>query len=243
MRVLSSTLLVLLAAVAGSVPALAQVKESEPFGGRPFGAPPGTQADTAASASSTQGSTMGGPGVSSVTAPGTPNMGNAPPVVAAPVTVPAPAPVLPQVTTPLPALGTTAVAPATTAPTAAMQAPGSTAAPVPTPAPQPVAAIPAPAAAGVVPPFGVGQNPSRNAPPAVAASTAQQPPARGLPADAPKLVISGSVYSPDPARRLLIVNGQVMREGADLGQGLVLREVKQDSAVLGFKGSNYNVVF
>jgi len=89
-----------------------------------------------------------------------------------------------------------------------------------------------------------------NAPPAPVTPpfTANRPPAtgaavRGLPADAPKLVISGSVYSPDAARRMLIVNGQVFREGADLGSGVVLQEVRPDSAVLGFKGGRYNVYF
>ncbi|GAC1533025.1 MAG: hypothetical protein NVS2B4_13270 [Ramlibacter sp.] len=56
-------------------------------------------------------------------------------------------------------------------------------------------------------------------------------------------MITGSVYSPDPNKRLLIVNGQLAREGADLGQGVVLREVRREGAVLGFQGSNYNVVF
>lgn len=235
MRVPSSTWLVLVAAMAGMAPALSQVKSVEPFGGRPFGAPPGTPPES--SSSVPQGAVMGGPGVSSVTAPGTPNLGTPPAVVVAPAPVPVPAPApAPAQVTPLPGTAAPAIAPAP-APTTAMQTPGAVpGAPVNAPAP-------APAAANVAPPFGVGQNPSRNAPPAVAASTAQQPPARGLPADAPKLVISGSVYSPDPAKRLLIVNGQVMREGADLGQGVVLREVKADSAVLGFKGSNYNVVF
>lgn len=236
MRVLPSTLLVLVAAMLAAAPALSQVKESEPFGGRPFGAPPGTPPETGSE--TPQGTAMGGPGVSSVTAPGTPNLGTPPAMVApAPVPPPAPAPVPAQVTTPLPAPATPAITPVP-APNTAMQVPGTTHVPPPGAPP-----VPAPAAANVAPPFGVGQNPQRNAPAPVAASTAQQPPVRGLPADAPKLVISGSVYSPDPAKRLLIVNGQVMREGADLGEGVVLREVKADSAVLGFKGSNYNVVF
>ena len=77
---------------------------------------------------------------------------------------------------------------------------------------------------------------------AAPSSTAQQP-VKGLPADAPRLVISGSVYSSNPAQRLLIVNGQVWREGADLGAGVVLEQVRPDSAVLGFRGERYNVFF
>ena len=38
----------------------------------------------------------------------------------------------------------------------------------------------------------------------------------------PKLAISGSVYSEDPASRFLIVNGEVLHEGAKLGAELVL---------------------
>jgi general secretion pathway protein B len=101
------------------------------------------------------------------------------------------------------------------------------------PGPAPAAQAPAPLA----PPFNAAAGR-----PAPAASGAQQA-ARGLPADAPKVVISGSVWSRDPARRRLIVNGQTVREGADLGQGLVVQEVRQESAVLGYKGAQYNVFF
>ena len=66
---------------------------------------------------------------------------------------------------------------------------------------------------------------------------------KGLPADAPPLVISGAVYLLDPAEWLLIVNGQVFREGADLGSGVVLEKVQRDSAVLGFRGQRYDVYF
>jgi general secretion pathway protein B len=115
-----------------------------------------------------------------------------------------------------------------------------TAVPTPLPSGPAMSSPPAPAPAAMAAPFGAA---NRNGPPAAPVSTAQQPPARGLPPDAPKLVISGSVYSPDPAKRILIVNGQIAREGADLGQGVVLHEVRQEGAVLGFKGTNYNVVF
>ena len=112
--------------------------------------------------------------------------------------------------------------------------------PTPGAAPPPAANLPSPAAA--TPPFGAA---NRNAPPAAtaAASATQAPPVRGLPPDAPKLVISGSVYSPDPAQRRLIVNGQIVREGEDLGQGVVVQEVKHEGAVIGYKGSNYHVTF
>ena len=235
MRVIPSTLLALLTAVAATAPALAQVRPTEPFGGRPFGAPPGTPApDTQAPSTGT----MGAPGTSSVTAPGAQNMGTPQTVIVAPVPVPAPPPPAPVPPHPAPTAAQAAIAPQSPQPTAAMQSP--------TPAIAPTAQAggnaPAPAAASIAPPF-VGAN--RNAPAGTApvASTTQQPPVRGLPPDAPKLVISGAVYSPNRSQRMLIVNGQTVREGADLGQGVVLQEVRQEGAVLGFKGTNYNVMF
>jgi general secretion pathway protein B len=81
----------------------------------------------------------------------------------------------------------------------------------PLPAPQPAAPAPAPAA--VV----------------------------GLPADAPKLAISGGVYSASPAQRMLIVNGQVFNEGSEIGPGVTLDEIKPKTAVLRFRGARYTV--
>jgi general secretion pathway protein B len=65
----------------------------------------------------------------------------------------------------------------------------------------------------------------------------------GLPADAPKLAISGGVYSANRAQRMLIVNGQVFSEGSEIGPGVVLEEVKSKGAVLRFRGSRYNVSY
>jgi general secretion pathway protein B len=56
-------------------------------------------------------------------------------------------------------------------------------------------------------------------------------------------VIVGGTYSADPAKRLLIVNGQVVREGADLGGGIQLREIRPESAVLAVQGRNVVVFF
>ena len=67
-----------------------------------------------------------------------------------------------------------------------------------------------------------------------AASILQQP-------DAPKLAFSGAVYSSNPAQRMLIVNGQVVHEGADLGAGVVLEEIKPKAAVVRFRGGRYQV--
>jgi general secretion pathway protein B len=68
-------------------------------------------------------------------------------------------------------------------------------------------------------------------------------PVKGLPAEAPKLVISGGVHSANRDQRMLIVNGQVVKEGADLGSGVVLEQIAPTSAVLGFRGAQYRVTY
>jgi general secretion pathway protein B len=70
---------------------------------------------------------------------------------------------------------------------------------------------------------------------------AATPPVAGLPADAPKLVLSGGVYSANPAQRMLIVNGQVFNEGSEVGPGVVLEEVRAKTVVLRFRGARYTV--
>jgi general secretion pathway protein B len=225
------------ACIAGAVllalPALAQVSTPEPFGGRPFGAPPGTPSvqqqrqQEALQQQQMQQQAAAAPTVVQVL----PN-----------ATLPAAVPQQPM-QQPQP--------PASVGPGAAIQASRTTGQlqgspaqqqalgvqQAPVAAPQPVQPPPG----TMTPPFG------RNAPPGTAAAPAApavpQQPVRGLPADAPKLVVTGSVYSPNPGNRLLIVNGQVYREGADLGQGVVLEQVHKDSAVLGFRGTKYNVLF
>jgi general secretion pathway protein B len=56
-------------------------------------------------------------------------------------------------------------------------------------------------------------------------------------------VIAGGTYSADPAKRFLIVNGQVVREGADLGGGIRLTEIRPESAVLSVQGRAVVVFF
>lgn len=110
------------------------------------------------------------------------------------------------------------------------------------------AAVPQPVRPGAMPhpgrpSFGAApQAPAARAP-VPALPTVQSPPVKGLPADAPKLVINGGVHSPNPARRRVIVNGQVVREGADLGAGVVLQQIRPDSVVLGFRGEQFHVVY
>jgi general secretion pathway protein B len=55
--------------------------------------------------------------------------------------------------------------------------------------------------------------------------------------------ITGSAYSADPASRMLIVNGQVVHEGAALGAGVVLETIQPRSAVLRSGDLRYRIVF
>ena len=246
-----------LAAIASAGGALAQVTPVEPFGGRPFGSDPAAPVPQQRGAAQQQPPTVVQPG----TAPVLVQPGGAPVVVQpqvqpqqavqAPAPQPAPAPPPPvqaQPQTQQQNMAGPSGRPSssvnaqqgngtTTSARQERQQDGDMAVP-PIVNPPAAAAAPAP----VTPPFGANRAPGTGTAGAAAASPAQQA-VRGLPADAPKLVISGSVYSPDSARRMLIVNGQVYREGADLGSGVVLQEVRPDSAVLGFKGGRYNVYF
>jgi general secretion pathway protein B len=236
----------------GAGAAFAQVTPAEPFGGRPFGAP--VQADPPARVPPNvvpPGSVLvlpppGGPAV----------MGGAP---AVPGVLVQPAPgavaVQPQAVPPPPAQAPAGVpSPGLrgnvtqgSAPPSQPSQPQSQSQSQPQPQPQPQGqaadtgnAAPGAAPQSMAPPFAGNRAPVG---PQAAAAGGTQPPVKGLPPDAPRLVISGGVHSSDPARRLLIVNGQVFREGADLGSGVVLQEVGRDSAVLGFRGERYNVYF
>ena len=68
-----------------------------------------------------------------------------------------------------------------------------------------------------------------------------------LPADVqrelPKLTITGGVYSPTPTQRLLIVNGQVLNEGAEAAPGVLLEQIRPKTAVLNFRGYRYGVPY
>jgi general secretion pathway protein B len=100
---------------------------------------------------------------------------------------------------------------------AASSGPAQSVAPAPT-------AVPAPLPPGAAPP-----------------AAAPAAPVAGLPPDAPKLTITGGVYSASKAQRMLIVNGTVVAEGADLGSGVTLEEIKPKTAVLRFRGARYTV--
>ena len=154
------------------------------------------------------------PVTSSTVAPAAP----APAPVAAPAALPTPpaVPMAPPTATAVPL----ATVPAPTAPPVARPSPG----PAPTPA--------APAATAAAPP---------------ASPTTQEPPLRlaDLPEarrrELPPLAVSGAVQSPDPAARMLIIDGQVLREGDAAAPGLVLERITPRAAVFSQRGQRFEV--
>jgi general secretion pathway protein B len=59
----------------------------------------------------------------------------------------------------------------------------------------------------------------------------------------PPLTVSGSMFSPDPASRFVIINGQVLHEKAEIGPDHVLVQIKLRAAVLRYKGTLYEITF
>ena len=59
----------------------------------------------------------------------------------------------------------------------------------------------------------------------------------------PALSVGGSMYSPTPASRLVIINGQVLHEGERITPDLVVQQIRLKSAVLRFKGYRYSLGF
>jgi general secretion pathway protein B len=87
-------------------------------------------------------------------------------------------------------------------------------------------------------------------PPAPALALAEAKPARvptltelpdELRRQVPTLAMGGSVYSPQPSARMVIVNGQVFQEGAMLSQDLQLEQIRPRSAVFSIRGQRFEV--
>ena len=165
-----------------------------------------------------QGAAPSAPPVALGTAPALPTappVRMTPPQEVAKAIVPA-APPVPMLTNPVPGLSTDERA--RQAREAAFSSAAATAAQKPPPANAPVAATPPQPATGH------------------AAAT-------GLPADAPKIAITGGVYSPNPAQRMLIVNGQVFNEGSEVAPGVTVDKIEPRTAVLKFRGTSYTVAY
>lgn len=169
------------------------------------------------------------------------------PKLVAPPPVPAPAP-LPAV----PPVGVTAPAvrpppqvnsPATGQPyrsAAATPSNRAQAAPTPTPSPRSAAPATAPAPAPVA-------APSPSAQPAAATATPSglPPLASDLPiavrGQLPPLTITGTVYSENPAQRLLLINGLVLSQGGTPAKDVTIDEIRAQSTIFSFRGTRFRL--
>ena len=117
------------------------------------------------------------------------------------------------------------------APASATDTPPATPAAPPAPSATPPATPSvAPSATPSVPPASAQDRPT--APPPLTA--AQR-------AALPSITISGSSYSSNPAHRILIANGKVVKEGAELSPGLTLEAIGPHSAIFNQRGTRFNV--
>ena len=113
-------------------------------------------------------------------------------------------------------------APSVTAP----QAPSPQAMPATPPAANPRSAAPAPAPA---------------APPERLRTLAELP--DELRSSVPQLAFGGSMYSDMPAQRMVIFNGQVLREGDAVTNELQIEQIRPRSAVLRVRGQRFEMPF
>jgi general secretion pathway protein B len=86
--------------------------------------------------------------------------------------------------------------------------------------------------------------------PAAAPATAPEPRLRSLaelPDDlkrsVPQLAFGGSVYSEIATQRMVIFNGQVLREGDAVTEELQLEQIRPRSAVMRLRGQRFEIVF
>jgi general secretion pathway protein B len=81
--------------------------------------------------------------------------------------------------------------------------------------------------------------------PAASAASEKLPKLAELPdsvrREVPAMAIGGAVYSPQPDARMVIVNGQVAREGEAVGPGLMLVQIRPRSAVFSIRGQRFEV--
>lgn len=59
----------------------------------------------------------------------------------------------------------------------------------------------------------------------------------------PALATGGAMYSDSAANRMLIINGQIYREGDSIAAELVLEQIKLNTAVLAFKGQRFSISY
>lgn len=150
----------------------------------------------------------------------------------------------PQAVVLAPAPAAEPVAPAPVPPAPAEPAPPPPVVEAPPVAPPVVERVaPPPAAPPAVAPAAMPAPPPARAPAAAAGSRVYSQ--RELPADVrgslPALSVGGSVYSPNPSDRVLILNGRPFREGDKPTPDLTLEEIRLKSAVLRFRDYRYTI--
>ncbi len=59
----------------------------------------------------------------------------------------------------------------------------------------------------------------------------------------PTVVIHGSIYSDDPAERILMINKETYRMGDEVAPGLLLENVESGSAVFAYNGYRYRMAY
>ncbi len=59
----------------------------------------------------------------------------------------------------------------------------------------------------------------------------------------PPLAITGSVYSTNPDKRLLLLNNQVLAQGSLAAPEVTLVEIQAKSSVFSFRGTRFRVVY
>ncbi len=131
--------------------------------------------------------------------------------------------------------------------------PAPSRAPEPAPVPAPAAVAPLERPAIAAPRERIEPQPPGAAPAAARAAKKAVPPQPAarvpllneLPDDVrrqvPAMAIGGSVYSAQPASRMLIVNGQVFREGNPVASDLKLEQIGPKSAVFSIRGQRFEM--
>lgn len=140
-------------------------------------------------------------------------------------------------TVPAPAIATTAPAPTPTTPVAT----GGLAALDPVPRPPRPAADTGPVAAPAPPAVDSAAPPPAASRPAAGRTVAydQLPP--DVRRQLPVLNLGGAIYSDTPSARMLLVNGQLQREGDHVAPGVVLEQIQPRSAVLRWRDLRYEM--
>lgn len=112
-------------------------------------------------------------------------------------------------------------------------------------APAALQAAPASTAKVVAPPGTVAAAGEKLPAPATATVPVPAPLLSELPealrSQIPALTVTGTVYSDNPALRLLLVNNQVLPQGSTVAAGVTLEEIRPRSSTFNFRGTRFRI--